>query len=219
MASVRTMLGIGSYFSGEVMINKGKVNEILADMKEEERKKQEAIEAEVDKFLEGRLEYYVAMVLNRKCMPYSELVSCVSSDCPSNYEIVIKKIEDALAEYDYYDCIVSTPIQGILGYDGKVSYGLTFRRNYTTIYNADSERDQSEIVEKRQIELGLRIDMKKQMAIFEKWIEDGTYKQSVSTEEMNQVSNEKEKNNPSPIPIVFMYLVIVILLILFFVFK
>ena len=109
---------------GDEMINKDKVNEILADMKEEERKKQEAIEAEVAKFLEGRLEYYVAMVLNRKCMPYSELVSCVTSDCPSNYEIVIDKIESALAEYDYYDCIVSTPIPGILGYDGKVSYGF-----------------------------------------------------------------------------------------------
>ena len=43
-------------------INKQKVNEILADMKEEERKKQEAIQKEVDDFLEGRLEYYVAKI-------------------------------------------------------------------------------------------------------------------------------------------------------------
>ncbi len=172
------------------MINKDKVNEILADMKEEERKKQEAIEAEVDKFLEGRLEYYVAMVLNGKVGEPEDLLEILINDGCENYNIAMVSIDSALAEYDWYICFIF----------GDFECHIV----YMSIHESSTDIEQPRHVKKRQIELGLRPDTKKAMDLHRKWSED----------EINE-----DKNSSSPIPIVFIYLVIVILLILFFVFK
>ena len=127
---------------GDEMINKDKVNEILADMKEEERKKQEAIEAEVAKFLEGRLEYYVAMVLDGKSKTPGCLKKVLISDGCKNYEVAMETIDSALSEYDWYRCLV---------------YGmLEYHIFYMSIYNSSTDGEQFDHVKKRQIELGLR---------------------------------------------------------------
>lgn len=176
-------------------LNKQKVDEILADMKEEERKKQEDIEAEVAKFLEGRLEYYVAMVINGMMYDEISLLHTLNNDgCNLLFEAK-DKINEALEEFDWYLCL-----------KGRHDLDL----HYMHISDAKNDIPQPTIVEERQIELGLRLDMKKQMNIFEKWIEDGTYKQSVSTEEIN----EKQKTT-STSPKIILVVIIISLILLF----
>lgn len=127
---------------GDEMINKDKVNEILADMKEEERKKQEAIEAEVAKFLEGRLEYYVAMVINGDIKYKYELMENLFKDgCKYEFN-TCKRIEKALKEYDIYMC-----------YHGSSE---CIERLYMDIKKVNPTLFQDNEVENRQIELGLR---------------------------------------------------------------
>lgn len=179
-------------------LNKEKVDEILADMKEEERKKQEAIEAEVDKFLENRLEYYVAMILNGEVKTPEHMLGKLIDDGCKNYEFAMEVIDKGLAECDWYRCLV-------LG-------AYEYHTIYMSIYDSSTDDEQFDHFKERQIELGLRIDMKKQMDIFEKWIKNGTYKQSVSTEERNE--KQKTTNNSPKIILV----VIIISLILLFAF-
>lgn len=123
------------------MINKDKVNEILADMKEEERKKQEAIEAEVAKFLEGRLEYYVAMVLNGRIHSEQCLMSVLCGERCADYNVAKDIINKALEEYDWYLCL-----------KGRYDWYL----HYMNIRNIPINIPQPKNVENRQIELGLR---------------------------------------------------------------
>ena len=123
------------------MINKEKVNEILADMKEEERKKQEAIEAEVDKFLENRLEYYVAMVMNGMIYYEISLLHILNNDgCNLPFEAK-DKINEALEEFGWYLFLKSR-------YD--------FDLYYMHISDAKNDIPQPTNVGERQIELGLR---------------------------------------------------------------
>lgn len=123
------------------MINKDKVNEILADMKEEERKKQEAIEAEVDKFLADRIEYYVAMVLNGRIHSEQCLMSVLCGDRCADYNVAKDRINKALEEYDWYLCL-----------KGRYDWYL----HYMNIRNIPINIPQPKNVENRQIELGLR---------------------------------------------------------------
>lgn len=185
------------------MINKQKVDEILADMKEEERKKQEAVEAEVDKFLADRIEYYVAMVINGDIKYKYELMENLFKDGCKYKFTACKRIEKSLKEYDIYMC-----------YHGTLE---TIDLSYIDIKKANPEWSQGDEVEKRQIELGLRPDTKKAMDLHRKWVEDEI--KEIEKQEESIKAMRKEKNGSSPIPIVFIYLVIVILLILFFVYK
>lgn len=186
------------------MINKGKVNEILADMKEEERKKQEAIEAEVDKFLVDRIEYYVAMVINGDIKYKYELMENLFKDGCKYKFTACKRIEKSLKEYDVYMCYHEL--------QGKID------RSYINIKKVDPAFYQDNEVVKRQIELGLRPDMKKAVNIHRQWIEDEIKEQEKWDTEINDARKQIYKDK-SPIPIIFLYLVIVISAILFFVFK
>lgn len=184
------------------MINKQKVDEILADMKEEERKKQEVIKAEVDKFLEVRLEYYVAMVINGMVYDEISLLHTLNNDgCNLLFEAK-DKINEALEEFDWYLCL-----------KGRHDLDL----HYMHISDAKNDIPQPTNVVKRQIELGLRPDTKKAMGLHRDWVEDEI--KEIEKQEESIKAMRKEKNGSSPIPIIFLYLVIVILLILFFIFK
>ena len=128
------------------MINKEKVSKILADMQEAERKKQEAIQKEVDDFLEGRLEYYVAMVMNGDIFGQEELINNLFNDGCQHCRIVAIEIEKSLEDYDYYTWHL-----------------CGFNSMYAHIEKIGIYSEWlSEKVIKRQIELGLRQDEDKE---------------------------------------------------------
>lgn len=124
------------------MINKEKVSEILSDMKEEERKKQEAIQKEVNDFLENRLEYYVAMVMNGNIYNESWLIGMLNRDgCKFAFRAK-ERINKALEEFDWYLC-------------SRWEYVFD-TCCYMNVLDAPIDICQPENVIKRQIELGLR---------------------------------------------------------------
>jgi hypothetical protein len=86
------------------MLNKDKVNEIVADMQKEERLRKEELERQADEFLKDRLEYYVAMVVNDKIIYAEKLIDTIENDKVSYSikEIVLNKIESSLEELDIF---------------------------------------------------------------------------------------------------------------------
>lgn len=189
------------------MINKDKVNEILADMKEAERLKQEAIEAEVDKFLENRLEYYVAMVMNGDINNELALIRAIQKDGCKYSFIAVPQISKALEEFDWYQCLIYS---GVLGLD--------YRYQYMHISNAPTDTHQSEKVKQRQIELGfLPSPVVETMEEIKDTI--GDMRDNTINSHNRSLEEQEKKEKFSPIPIIALYLIFIIAVILFFVFK
>ena len=177
------------------MINKDKVNEILADMKEEERKKQEAIEAEVAKFLEGRLEYYVAMVLNGRIHSEQCLMSVLCGERCADYNVAKDRINKALEEYDWYLCL-----------KGRYDWYL----HYMNIRNIPINIPQPKNVENRQIELGVRTDPIKAMEREHQRVRDEIEWNRKYHENYRKLfSREKQKTTNNRLKILAYFLIVV----------
>ena len=175
-------------------LNKEKVNEILADMKEEERKKQEAIEAEVDKFLEVRLEYYVAMVINGMVYDEISLLHTLNNDgCNLLFEAK-DKINEALEEFNWYLCL-----------KGRHDLDL----HYMHISDAKNDIPQPTNVENRQIELGVRPDRIDEIRNMFEGMKDKLENNREFHEKWNQVSNEKQKKTNNRLKILAYFLIVI----------
>lgn len=163
------------------MLNKDKVNEIVADMQEEERKEKIRQDGIADKFLENRLEYYVAMGIKEPSFKgFDNLIECIHSDIrdlvinesieaqDNILNLAKNKVFDGLSKYNLY--VFFHSCRGKFCLRNK-STGSEFFVIHRGFYNSDHEIHEWLAIEKEK-EYLRGVERRKEQR--KKW-EDGLY--------------------------------------------